>query len=290
MEAGREPRLNINLPPRYLKSVICSVLFPAWVLGRNPAARIICISYSSELTNYHSNDFRRVIRSKRYREMFPGTKVSRLKDSETEVATTKGGYRFATSLFGTLTGRGGQYIIIDDPIKPEDAASDLALAHVANWVRSTLMSRLDDKRTGRMLLTMQRLHVEDLAGYFEQQSGWRTVKFSAIAEIDEEYPVKGGLTWSRKVDEVLHADREPRETLDLLREQMGTTHFYAQYQQCPVPAEGNLIKTAWIQFYDILPESQDYTVFMACDTACKTGNANDYSVLVTARQIGRAHV
>jgi hypothetical protein len=126
VRCGAVPRLAINVPPRYLKSILTSVAFPAFLLGHDPTARIICVSYSDQLARSHANDCRAILGSDKYRELFPHTIISPHKDTETEVKTTRRGYRFATSVGGTLTGRGGNFLIIDDPQKPEDAHSELA--------------------------------------------------------------------------------------------------------------------------------------------------------------------
>src|SRR2546426_3267588 len=121
---GHMPRLAITLPPRHLKSFIVSVALPAFIIGRDPEAKIICVSYSDELARALSREFRRIIESEWYRRVFPSVETSKM--SENEFSTHAGGGRYATSVGGTLTGRGGDFIIIDDPIKPEDTLSDRA--------------------------------------------------------------------------------------------------------------------------------------------------------------------
>jgi hypothetical protein len=121
---GKIKRLLITIPPRSLKSQICSVAFPAYILGHDPTKRVVGISYSQDLATKLSNDCREVMSSPWYRQLFPQTKLSRLKNTEAEFATTQMGYRLATSIEGTVTGRGGDIIIVDDPLKPIDALSD----------------------------------------------------------------------------------------------------------------------------------------------------------------------
>jgi len=115
---GEITRLIINMPPRSLKSISASVAFPAFLLGRDPSRRIICVSYSAELAKKHSNDFRAVLEAPWYRSVFPSAQIGPYKNSETEIELTKRGFRLATSVGGTLTGRGGDLIIIDDPLSP----------------------------------------------------------------------------------------------------------------------------------------------------------------------------
>jgi hypothetical protein len=145
-------RLLITLPPRSLKSICASVAYPAWVLGHDPTARIICASYSENLAAKHSLDCRAVMESDWYRRIFPPARISREKNTELNFLTTRQGYRYATSVGGTLTGRGGNLIIIDDPIKPEDALSEAKRSAVNEWFDRTLYSRLDDKRNDTIVL------------------------------------------------------------------------------------------------------------------------------------------
>ena len=133
---------------------------PAFALGLNPRLRIICVSYSTELAKKLANDFRAVVESDWYRRIFPGTRVGRFKNTETEIEFTERGYRLAVSVQGTLTGRGGD-LIIDDPIKPADAMSEPTRTGVNQWFLNTLLSRLDNKATGQILIVMQRVHVEE---------------------------------------------------------------------------------------------------------------------------------
>ena len=124
-QAGQCRRMVIAMPPRYGKSTIVSVAFPAWLLGHNPSFRIICASYSQELAFRLSADFRRIIESDWYRELFPDFAPQGDKCSEREVKTTANGWRYATSVGGPLTGIGGDIIIIDDAIKAADAKSEV---------------------------------------------------------------------------------------------------------------------------------------------------------------------
>jgi hypothetical protein len=139
-------RLVLNSPPRTLKSFKTSVSLPAWILGRNPGARIICASYSEDLAHKFSRDTRTPLETPFYRRIFPRTRLNPRKATEGEFETTQRGYRLATSVGGTLTGRGGDVLIIDDPIKANDASSQLALVGANDWFRNTALSRLDDQQ------------------------------------------------------------------------------------------------------------------------------------------------
>src|SRR5262245_25516037 len=140
---GEIKRLIITVPPRNLKSICASVAFPAFVLGHDPTRRIICVSYAEGLACRHSNDCRAVMRSGLYPRLFPKTRISASKNRELESATTLGGYRLATSVGGTLTGRGGNIVIIDDPMKPQDAYSEAARENTKQWYANTLLTNAE---------------------------------------------------------------------------------------------------------------------------------------------------
>jgi hypothetical protein len=161
---GSIKRLITTVPPRHLKSIVFTVALPAFLLGQDPTKRIICVSYSNELATKHAIDFRAVISSAWYRRIFPRTAVSREKDTQFETMTTARGFRFATSLGGTLTGRGADLIVLDDPQKPEEALSEAQRNSAGQWFDTTLLSRLDSKSEGAVMIVMQRLHEDDLAG------------------------------------------------------------------------------------------------------------------------------
>ena len=161
----------VTMPPRSLKSILISVAWSAWLLGQRPGERIVCVSYGDDLVRRHAIDTRKVMQSKWYCELFPDTVLT--KATETEIETTAGGRRIGTSVGGSLTGLGGNWILIDDPMKAEDAFSAAERERVKRWYRSTLVSRADNKLTGRIILAMQRLHEDDLAGHLQTQGGWQ---------------------------------------------------------------------------------------------------------------------
>jgi hypothetical protein len=219
---GEIRRLIINVPPRSLKSTIGSAAWPAFILGHDPARRVIAVSYGSDLAIKFANDCRALVQSSFYKELFPGTRLSRNKNTEAEFVTTRHGYRLAASVGGSLTGRGGDFIIIDDPLKPQDALSDLKRESVNDWFLNTLLSRLDDKRTGVIVIFMQRLHMDDLTGKLLRNSGdWVVLSLPAIAAQDERIKIGDGEHeyYERKVGDPLHPEREPQRSTNRTRSQ-----------------------------------------------------------------------
>jgi predicted phage terminase large subunit-like protein len=276
-------RLIINMPPRSLKSIMTSVAFPAFLLGHDPTQRIICVSYSGDLARKHANDFRALVETPWYRDLFPGARIGR-KDSETEIELTARGFRLATSVGGTLTGRGGQLIVVDDPLKPDDALSETKRSAANQWFANTLLSRLDDKRTGAIVIVMQRVHMDDLSGFLMSQSDeWELLSLPAIAEFEETIPLGNGRSHLRHVGEALSPEREPLHVLESLKLQIGSDAFSAQYQQTPVPPGGAMIKRQWVRRYaDVLPSHDErLMILQSWDTASKGGPENDWSVCTT---------
>jgi predicted phage terminase large subunit-like protein len=281
---GKIRRLIINVPPRHLKSLCASIALPAWWLGHDPAAQIIGVSYGQELSDKHARDCRAVMTSAFYQRLFP-TRLSPQKQSVQEFVTTRQGFRFATSVGGVLTGRGGDVIIIDDPLKPDEALSETKRKAVNEWYDHSLLSRLNDKQTGCIILIMQRLHQDDLVGHVLGHEPWEVVSFPAIAEEDESHTIEtplGPACFHRKRDELLHPARESRATIDHIRSALGEYNFAGQYQQSPAPLGGGLVKEAWFPRYDSseLPARFDQVV-QSWDTANKPTELSDYSVCTT---------
>jgi predicted phage terminase large subunit-like protein len=204
-----------------------------------------------------------------------------------ELMTTARGGRLATSVGGTLTGRGGQFLLIDDPHKAEEASSDAARQAVIDWYRTTLLSRLDDPQNGAIVLVQQRLHENDLAGHLLASAagtdgGWTHLNLPAIAETPERVPLEAGGVHRREPGDLLQPERQPRALLDRLLREMGSYAFAAQYQQRPAPLGGGLVQWKWFQRYrNPPPKGPGGQVVQSWDTALKAGTAHDWSVCTT---------
>jgi len=279
---GNIRRLIITMPPRCLKSVSASVAFPAWLLGQDPRRRIVCVSYAEGLADKFALDCQKVMEAPWYRAAFPRTRIARGRSGRSDYETTCGGGRFSTSVGGTLTGRGGGIIIIDDPHKPDEARSEAKRSAVIDWYRSTLLSRLDDPANGPIILIQQRVHEADLAGTLLEAGGWVHLDLSAIAEEPAVIPLGWRGALHRKVGDLLHEARLPRALLEQRRSELGSYVFAAQYQQRPAPIGGGLIKWEWFRTFDRLPDRRaGDRIIQSWDTASKAEEANDYSVCTT---------
>jgi len=286
---GKIKRLIINLPPRHLKSHSASIAFPAWYLGHRPSGQVICISYGQELTEKFARDCRTLMQTPWYQRLF----ATRLSDRQAvhDFWTTDQGVRMATSVEGVLTGRGADLIIIDDPMKPDEAFSEPRRTKVNAWFDNTLLSRLNDKNTGCIILVMQRLHQDDLVGHVLEHGDWEVLSFPAIAEEDETHVIDtplGRRLFTRRVGDILQSERESRETLDAMRRSLGDYSFAAQYQQNPTPVGGAMIKLHWLKFYDPAVLPKDFIrIVQSWDTANKANELNDYSVCTIWGQRGK---
>ncbi len=209
--------------------------------------------------------------------------------------TTAGGGRFVVPVGGSFTGRGADLIIIDDPLKADDAQSETGRRIVNNWFGNTLVSRLNDKRYGAIVLVMQRLHEDDLAGQLLSQGGWDHLDLPAIAEADEEVTIGPKALHRRKKGEALHPAREPLEVLECIKADMGSLRFSAQYQQRPVPTDGNLLRRDWLKSYEgDVDRSGGGQIVQSWDVASSLSSTADWSVCTTwfakRRQYSLLHV
>ena len=271
----------VNLPPRTLKSDIFSAILPAWLLGRNPGAKIICLSHGQDLGEKLAIKTRRIMDAPFYKETFPATRLT--KRALADLRTSAGGFRTTTSIDGGITGQGGDFIIIDDPMKADDAESDTIRNGVNDWMASTLFSRLDDPRTGAMVLVAQRLHQDDPCGRLQETGGWEVLSIPAMATTARTYDIGRGRSHTQREGDLLHSERLSAFYLAAQRRRMGERKYEAQYQQAPVPANGSFFKREWLKFDDgLFVRRPGDKVVQSWDVAAKTGEAHDYSVCITA--------
>ncbi len=281
---GETTRLIINVPPRSLKSHCASIAFPAWLLGHNPAEKIMAVSYGEHLAENNARNCRTVMMSSWYQQAFT-TRLTSPRPPVSDFGTTRNGFRLSVSVGGPLTGRGADYIIIDDALKPEEALSDTQRKAVNDWYDHTLLTRLNNKETGRIIVIMQRLHEDDLVGHLMDRGGWKLLRFAAIAEEDETHEVwtpVGTRLVTRRAGEALHPQREPLAILERIRETIGEYNFAGQYQQAPAPFGGGLVKAEWFKRYSPaeLPQKFDM-IIQSWDTANKPTELSDFSVCTT---------
>lgn len=292
LEAARRSeitRLIINMPPRSLKSICVSVAWPAWLLGHNPKCRIIAASYAASLSVKHSIDCRLVLSSDWYRALFPGVRLVRDQNQKSKFMTSARGFRMAGSVGGSITGEGGDFLIVDDPTNPAQALSAATRSHANAWFDHTFATRLNDKQKGVIVVVMQRLHADDLTGHLLAKGGWQQLSLPMVA-LKSEIHDFGAVYKERHIGDMLHASRDTQAVVERTRRELGSAAFSAQYQQQPLPEEGGMVRPWWFGRYQT-PPSHDGSCIQSWDTAIKTGARHDASVCLTfAEAQGRSYL
>lgn len=275
-------RIIVCMPPRHGKSEIVSVRFPAWYLGNFPHRKIITSSYNQDFANDFGRKVRNLVIDPRHKAFFPELRTMQDAESMSKLDTTAGGGYVAAGVGGAITGRGANFIIIDDPIKDEvDASSATIRERIHEWYRSVIYTRLesDHQTKASIVLCMTRWHFDDLAGRLEQEEAeggevWEKIVFPAISPID---------TPNRKANKALWPQRFDEEHLAKIKRTVGPKTWEALYQQKPSPDGGTYLKREWWRKYERLPDPRMWRrKVQVWDTAHKSGQSNDYSVCLTA--------
>ena len=250
LQAAAERRIKnlcINIAPRHSKSVLCSQLFPAWVLARNPRETLLYASHSGTLSNRDSVKTRMIVESDWYQARFPHVTIRDDSNLKTAFVLDAGGGRQATSVGGTVTGLGGSFLVLDDPIDAGRSESDIEREAVNTWFTDAWFNRLaGDPNQAVRIVIMQRLHAHDVTAMCKE------LGFDLLV-LPTEYegalpPTSIGWTDPRtEFGQLLWPERFSAETLALYKR---NTYMWAgQYQQRPAPRAGGIIKARWIRFW-----------------------------------------
>lgn len=241
----------INVPPVTTKTMSCSIMFPVWCWTNWPWMKFICASYGSQLSLTIADKSRDLIRSKTFHSVFPDLMIKEDKDTKAHYRLQYldkdgirhlGGDRYSTSVGGTLTGFHGHILIVDDPLKPDEAASTLTLETTNNWISQTLSTRKVDVKITPTILIMQRLHQNDPSGYMlEREKNIRHIclpgeiirfaKYVRPVELIEKY-----------VDGMLDLNRLSMEALAKHEVGLGQYGYANQIGQNPAPPGGGMFK------------------------------------------------
>lgn len=281
--AGDIKRLIINIPPRHMKSIICGVMFPAWVWTHRPNFRWLFASYAGSLSVRDSLKCRRLITSNWYKskwgELFKLTGDQNLKSF---FENDKTGYRFATSVGAATTGHGGDAILVDDPQNALQSSSCKMRDSTIEWWDQAMSTRLNNQQQGFKVIIMQRLHQDDLTGHLLKQGGWEHLCLPAEFEESRKSATKIGGDHRKNDGELLWPSHFGKKELQELKLSLGEYGTAGQLQQRPAPAEGGIVKKNWFKLLN-LKENQPFIQFIiqSWDTAYTEKTANDPSACVT---------
>ncbi|MDE1904974.1 MAG: phage terminase large subunit [Rhodospirillales bacterium] len=279
---GEIRNLLINMPPRCAKSTIVSVMWPVWTWATTPAFRWLFASYALSLAIRDSLKCRRIIESDWYQRHY-GDMVQLAPDQnlKSRFENSARGYRYAVSVGSSVTGEGGDAIVVDDAHNAKMAGSALIRESTLDWWDQAISSRLNDPRTGCKVIVMQRLHERDLSAHVLEKGDY--VHLCLPLEYEANTKCVTALGWEdpRRLDgELLWPERIGPTEVAQLKIALGVYGYAGQYQQRPTPRAGGTFQQAWMgKRYRTLPQMPQ--VIQAVDSAFKEGVANDYSVIAT---------
>ena len=272
VEKGKKRRVVINLPPRHMKSLFVSIFYVAWRLGRDPTAKFITLSYGNDLAHDHSGLTRKLMKSRLYRRIFPGTVLD--KHAVDYVRTTQNGYRYATSVGSDITGFGADEIIIDDPMQPDDAASESVKEKVRSWIQSSVLTRFNDPTKGALILVMHRLAPDDLSATLSDQADF-VLKLPLIAEAKEHYEDGGKVLMLRQPGQVLNPARMSLTDAEKVKTGLPRHVWDGQYQQRPTAGGSGMLQIEKFRRYDLELRPKFEARIHSWDVAATTnGNAS----------------
>lgn len=279
---GKIRELLINQPPRTMKSTLVAVIFPAWCWTIDPSMQFLYASYAHTLSMRDSVKCRRLIESPWYQKLW-GSKFTLVGDSNTKVRfdNTKMGYRIASSVGGTMTGEGGDFLVVDDGNNAKEVGSEVIRTSTNEWWDQVMSTRLNNPKTGRKIIVQQRLHEMDLTGHILAKDNPELVHLRIPMEFEQynrciTVPTKStrGKKWSdprKKEGELLWPDHIGPKELYSLKQSLGSEYVIAgQLQQRPSPAEGGIIKKDWWNWWTESAPPRCKFVVQSWDTALST--------------------
>ena len=286
---GQCRRLLINIPPRHMKSIAVSVMWPCWTWGplNRPDIRWLYASYAFSLSMRDSVRTRRIIDNPIYQAWW-GDRVKFTEDVNTKqrFENTRGGYRLATSVDGALTGEGGDIIVVDDPHNVREAESEPVREAVLTWWDEAMSTRLNDPKTGAYVVIMQRVHERDLSGHILEQGGWEHIMLPARYEPDHPCFVHLPPTWADRITEwrtdpgeLLWPERFGEPEIKSLEATLGSYGSAGQLQQRPAPREGGMFSDGWFEIVRAAPVRANRVRFWDMASTKDMGtNDPDYTV------------
>jgi predicted phage terminase large subunit-like protein len=277
---GKIDRAVVNVPPRHLKTFVGSTWLPAYILGRDPSARIMVVSYGENLAREIAQNIRGTMKTEWYKELFK-TRIAKDRSRAMDFATTQGGGVRAFSIEGGITGFGADYIIVDDPLEIKDADNTAQIDHVSRLFDETIRSRLNDPNTGRIVIIAHRLNTVDLSGHVLKEDGWHHIALPFIATRNTKFRI-GDEVWKRKKGELLRPHPEPE-----VKRIRKLGNFETLYQQNPT---GGLPRLTANHFSTVDPSAvEDSPVVLSIDPGQELGEKNSFGVIQVWRPRGNEY-
>jgi predicted phage terminase large subunit-like protein len=247
---GQIRNLLINVPPRHMKSLLVSVFWPAWEWIRWPERRWLYSSYAASLSQRDSVACRRLIESNWYQSLW-GDRFALTSDQNTKgrFNNDRSGYRLATSVGSSITGEGGDRIVVDDPHNVQDAESDTIRKTTIDWFDIVMSTRVNDPKTAAMTIVMQRCHQRDLSGHLLEKGGWEHLCLPAEYEGPRKVTSIGFFDPRQEQGELLWPGRFGPAEIENLKRSMGSYAVAGQLQQRPSPSGGGIFKRNWFRFW-----------------------------------------
>jgi len=275
---GQIHRLLISVPPRHMKSLAVSVFWPCWEWITHPERRWLFCSYAAGLAIRDSVKCRRMVESPWYRRRWLDRFVLTSDQNEkSRFENDKAGYRIAIGVGGAATGEGGDRVVVDDPHNVREAESEIVRQSVLDWWDQVMSTRLNDPKRGAMVIVMQRVHENDLAGHVLQQGGYEELKLPAEYEGSQQVTSIGWRDPRTEPGELLWPERFGQEEVEALKRTMGSYAAAGQLQQRPAPAAGGILKRHWWKFYREAPRPCS-EVIQSWDCAFKDTRTSDFVV------------
>ena len=275
---GTINRLLMNVPPGSMKSLLTGVIWPAWEWGPRgmPHMRYVGTAHEEQLAIRDSRRCRDLIKSDWYQELWPIELLADL-DGKREFGNTGKGIRQARS-FTSMTGVRGDRIILDDPISADSANSTAKLEAARIAFTETLPTRINNEKSA-IVVIMQRLHEKDVSGVILEM-GLPYVHLCIPMRFDPAHRCTTSIGWTdprTKTGELMFPERFAEAQVAELERTLGSYGSAGQLQQRPAPRGGGIIRLEWFQYWRNLPQLEFRVITV--DTAQKTAEANDYSVL-----------
>lgn len=253
VDSGQITRLLVNQPPRCMKSISITVMWPAWAWIKRPELQWMFTSYAANLSTQHSVDRRTIIESDWYQDRWRDRyRLMSDQNVKTEYLNSRRGRMFATSFGGIATGKGGDRLVCDDPHDPNEVESDVQRDTATRVFRRKFSTRLNNKKTGAIVVVMQRLHTRDISAICMDE-GYVHLKLPAIDDPRKTIVGPLGRKYVRSDTGLLWPEREGHKEIEQAKKQLTPTGFAGQYQQEPVAAGGNRFRGVDFRYFRRLP-------------------------------------